>query len=77
MVLPEDPSTDSWWLRICVVVSPQMKNGGTVLGTVELLYAEGGLARLYSGVSIALLVGPLSRFGDTARTARILRGAHS
>ena len=82
------PALHAWspYLLLVVLVllwtTPWFK--GTVLETVELLYSgqdsedsEGGLARLYSGVSIALLVGPLSRFGDTARAARILRGAHS
>ncbi|KAJ1461747.1 mitochondrial carrier domain-containing protein [Pelagophyceae sp. CCMP2097] len=58
------------WLR--TTVNYQMRYGGTMMGTIRILYAEGGIARFYSGVSVALLQGPLSRFGDTAANAGML-----
>mmetsp|Transcript_1022 Transcript_1022/g.2803 ORF Transcript_1022/g.2803 Transcript_1022/m.2803 type:complete len:308 (-) Transcript_1022:62-985(-) len=58
------------WMR--TTVNYQMRNGGTMLGVMALLYAEGGVARFYSGFGFALLQGPLSRFGDTAANAGVL-----
>lgn len=39
--------------------------GGTISGTVSKLYAEGGVFRFYKGYPVALVQGPISRFGDT------------
>eukprot|EP01047_Picozoa_sp_COSAG01_P106277 COSAG01_NODE_35401_length_532_cov_1.233256_1_plen_152_part_01 len=36
------------------------------------LYAEGGIPRFYNGFWAAIIVGPLSRFGDTAANEGIL-----
>ncbi|KAH8065280.1 mitochondrial carrier protein [Aureococcus anophagefferens] len=58
------------WLR--TTVNYQMRHGGSLLAVMRLLYAEGGVARFYSGMSMALLQGPLSRFGDTAANAGML-----
>ena len=58
------------WLR--TTVNYQMRHGGSLLAVMRLLYAEGGVARFYSGMSMALLQGPLSRFGDTAANAGTL-----
>jgi hypothetical protein len=44
----------------------QFKNGGAFLPTLKKLYAEGGIVRFYRGVVPALVIGPISRFGDTA-----------
>jgi hypothetical protein len=44
----------------------QYSNGGTFLGTIRKLYAEGGVMRFYRGIVPALIVGPIARFGDTA-----------
>jgi hypothetical protein len=41
----------------------------TMMEVINKLYAEGGIARFYQGMSAALLQGPLSRFGDTASNA--------
>ena len=49
--------------------------GGVGMSTLEamaVLYAAGGIARFYQGMSAALLQGPLSRFGDTASNAGML-----
>mmetsp|Transcript_9123 Transcript_9123/g.27323 ORF Transcript_9123/g.27323 Transcript_9123/m.27323 type:complete len:336 (-) Transcript_9123:30-1037(-) len=58
------------WLR--TTINYQMRNGGSLLGVMATLYAEGGIARFYSGVGLALFQGPLSRFGDTAANAGVL-----
>lgn len=52
------------WLR--TTVNYQYKNGGTLYEAMTVLYAAGGIARFYMGIEWALIVGPLSRFGDTA-----------
>jgi hypothetical protein len=52
------------WLR--TTVNYQYKNGGTLYEAMTMLYAAGGIARFYMGIEWALIVGPLSRFGDTA-----------
>jgi len=36
------------------------------------LYSEGGIPRLYQGLSFAIIQGPLSRFGDTAANALVI-----
>jgi len=59
------------WLR--TAMNYQYKNGGSLGETLSLLYAEGGVARLYKGLfPWALLQAPLSRFGDTASNALVL-----
>jgi len=52
------------WMR--TTMNYQFKHGGHFLDTVTLLYKEGGLSRFYRGVVPALMIGPISRFGDTA-----------
>lgn len=52
------------WMR--TTMNYQFKNGGGFLETVKKLYAEGGIPRFYRGVAPALIIGPISRFGDTA-----------
>jgi len=44
----------------------QFKNGGSFLKTLKILYSEGGIVRFYRGIVPALVIGPISRFGDTA-----------
>ena len=56
--------TSLMWMR--TTMNYQFKNGGTFLGTIGKLYAEGGVKRFYRGVVPALIIGPISRFGDTA-----------
>lgn len=52
------------WMR--TTMNYQFKNGGGFLETLRKLYAEGGIPRFYRGVAPALIIGPISRFGDTA-----------
>jgi hypothetical protein len=51
------------WLR--TAMNRQYFYGGTLHQSLVSLWTEGGIARFYSGVSIALLQTPLARFGDT------------
>lgn len=52
------------WMR--TTMNYQFKNGGSFVPTVRALYAEGGIVRFYRGIVPALIIGPISRFGDTA-----------
>ena len=51
------------WLR--TVMNYQYKHGGDMVSTIQKLYKEGGIMRFYKGYAPALMIGPLSRFGDT------------
>jgi hypothetical protein len=55
------------WLR--TIMNYQYKNGGTLPKTFKTLYGEGGLKRFYRGYPYAIMLGPISRFGDTAANA--------
>lgn len=55
------------WLR--TTMNYQYKNGGNMIPTIRRLYGEGGVARFYRGIVPALMIGPISRFGDTATNA--------
>eukprot|EP00536_Pseudo-nitzschia_multiseries_P005076 jgi/Psemu1/318555/estExt_fgenesh1_pm.C_910013 len=52
------------WLR--TTVNYQYKHGVDVSTALSTLYGQGGVLRFYRGASVALVTGPLSRFGDTA-----------
>lgn len=52
------------WLR--TVVNYQYKTGVGIKDAFQILYKEGGIPRFYRGISFALIIGPISRFGDTA-----------
>jgi hypothetical protein len=52
------------WMR--TTMNYQFKHGGNFIETLKLLYNQGGVARFYRGVVPALMIGPISRFGDTA-----------
>ena len=58
------------WLR--TTMNYQYKFGGKMLPTIQHLYKEGGIPRFYRGIVPALMVGPLSRFGDTAANSLAL-----
>ena len=58
------------WLR--TTMNYQYKFGGKMLPTIQHLYKEGGIPRFYRGIIPALMVGPLSRFGDTAANSLAL-----
>lgn len=52
------------WLR--TTMNYQYSKGGLFLQTIPKLYKEGGILRFYRGFIPALMIGPISRFGDTA-----------
>jgi len=52
------------WLR--TTVNYQYKYGVDSSTAFSRLYREGGILRFYRGASVALLTGPIARFGDTA-----------
>lgn len=55
------------WLR--TVFNYQHSLAGSGMSMIEVmkrLYAEGGVARFYQGMWVALFLGPLAKFGDTA-----------
>lgn len=58
------------WLR--TVMNYQMANGGSMTGTIKLMYKEGGVPRFYRGIIPALIQSPISRFGDTFANAGAL-----
>uniref|UniRef100_A0A7S3LN35 Mitochondrial carrier protein n=1 Tax=Aplanochytrium stocchinoi TaxID=215587 RepID=A0A7S3LN35_9STRA len=58
------------WLR--TTVNYQYRFGLSMKEAFKQLYHQGGIPRFYSGVSFAILLGPLSRFGDTAANTGVL-----
>jgi len=51
----------------------QYRHGGySTSGAIRFLYSQGGIVRFYQGIAPALVMGPLSRFGDTAANAGML-----
>ena len=59
------------WLR--TIMNYQYVNGTTFKVSFKKLYSEGGILRLYRGYPLALTIGPISRFGDTACNSAILQ----
>jgi len=51
------------WLR--TTMNYQYRYGTTTTQALKLLYKEGGIRRFYNGYLLSLVIGPLSRFGDT------------
>ena len=58
------------WLRTSM--NYQYRYGGTLKSSLETLWKEGGLTRLYQGLPFALFQGPLTRFGVTAANTGIV-----
>lgn len=56
--------TSLMWMR--TTMNYQFKNGGGFVQTLKILYNNGGIVRFYRGILPALVIGPMSRFGDTA-----------
>ena len=54
------------------VINYQLMEHCTFIEACARLYSEGGVARFYQGVWIALVLAPLARFGDTAANAAAL-----
>lgn len=48
-----------------------MLTSGHVLGCSKL-YREGGVRRFYQGITASMVLGPASRFGDTACNSGML-----
>ena len=55
------------WMR--TTINFQHKYGMSTSQALAALYAQGGIARFYQGMTAALLQAPLSRFGDTTSYA--------
>ena len=58
------------WLR--TAMNYQYRYGGDLGSSLQKLYNEGGVARLYQGLPFAIVQGPLTRFGDTAANVGVL-----
>ena len=62
--------TSLMWLR--TTMNYQYMYGTTMSEAMKTLYRQGGVSRFYTGYSMALLQGPLSRFGDTASNTGVM-----
>ena len=62
--------TSLMWLRTSI--NYQYVNGTNFKTSLKLLLKEGGVFRLYRGYPLALTMGPLSRFGDTATNLGVM-----
>lgn len=62
--------TTLMWLR--TTMNFQYAHGTTMKHAMRTLYSQGGIPRFYTGYTVALLQGPLSRFGDTAANMGML-----
>lgn len=58
------------WLRTSM--NYQYRYGGNLKSSLETLWAQGGIPRLYQGLPFAIVQGPLTRFGDTAANVGVL-----
>jgi len=58
------------WLR--TAMNYQYRYGGDLGSSLQKLYSDGGVARLYQGLPFAIVQGPLTRFGDTAANVGVL-----
>lgn len=58
------------WLR--TTMNYQYTYGTTMIDAMKTLYRQGGIPRFYTGYSMAILQGPLSRFGDTASNTGVM-----
>lgn len=59
------------WLR--TTMNYQYRYGTSTIQTLKILYSDGGLLRFYRGYLPAITIGPLSRFGDTASNAYMMK----
>ena len=55
--------TSLMWLR--TTMNYQYRYGTTTTQALKKLYSDGKILRFYKGYTPALMIGPLSRFGDT------------
>jgi hypothetical protein len=58
------------WMR--TTMNYQYRYGTGTFDAMKALYAQGGIARFYQGVTYAIFQTPLSRFGDTAANTGVL-----
>ena len=58
------------WLR--TAMNYQYRYGGNLATSLNALYSDGGIPRLYQGLGFALVQGPATRFFDTASNVGIL-----
>lgn len=58
------------WLR--TTMNYQYRYGTSTITAMKYLYKDGGIPRFYKGYMPALVIGPLSRFGDTAANSGVL-----
>ena len=58
------------WLRTSM--NYQYRYGGNLQSSLQTLWSQGGISRLYQGLPFALIQGPLTRFGDTAANVGVL-----
>lgn len=58
------------WLRTSM--NYQYRYGGDLFSSLNTLWKEGGIPRLYQGLPFAIIQGPATRFGDTAANVGIL-----
>ncbi|KAF8736219.1 hypothetical protein AX14_000660 [Amanita brunnescens Koide BX004] len=54
------------------VMNYQYRYGTTTTQAIRTLNADGGWTRFYQGITVALVQGPVARFGDTAANVGIL-----
>ncbi|OJA16330.1 hypothetical protein AZE42_06578 [Rhizopogon vesiculosus] len=54
------------------IMNYQYRYGVTMTQAIKVLYADGGWTRYYQGLTAALVLGPVSRFGETAANAGII-----
>lgn len=73
------PGAAAMTIQVCTLMpmrttlNYQYRHGGNgTAGTIKYLYKQGGIFRFYQGIAPALVMGPLSRFGDTAANAGAL-----
>lgn len=62
--------TTLMWLR--TTMNYQYKYGSTISNAITTIYSQGGIRRFYSGYTLAMIQGPLARFGDTAANMGML-----
>ena len=67
--------TSLMWLR--TTMNYQYRYGNTLPQAFKILYNDGGIRRFYRGYAPALLVAPLSRFGDTMTNSYALDALHN
>lgn len=58
------------WLS--TALNYEYRYGGNLTNALTVLYAEGGIGRLYQGLPFALVNYPVSRFGDVASQVGVL-----